>query len=157
MNNLNCKLKIPSALQRAWQRCVVVTLCMVLVVFGCKDDKEAQKMDEASFVESMKSAPVSLVNLEQLPEWLQSEINSHIAGAASSAHYIAYKGEWEQKTIYNVTNVFKSSVCDFRYENGSGIEVSFLESLFAKSKNWTLIYEYIGENAPIVKSINLIL
>jgi len=75
MCNSNNKLKIPSALQWAWQRCATVMLCMVLVFFGCKEDKEAQKMDEESFAKSLESAPVALVNLEQLPEWLQEKIN----------------------------------------------------------------------------------
>jgi len=48
------KLKILSALQWAWQRCAAVMLCMVLVFFGCKEDKNTQKMDEKSFVESLK-------------------------------------------------------------------------------------------------------
>ena len=155
MYNMNNKLKIPSVLQWAWQRCAAVMLCVVLVFLGCKEDKNEQKTDEESFVKNFESAPAALVNLEQLPEWLQGEIKTHIDEASSSAHFVAYKGEWDQQTIYNVNNVFQSCKVDLRYDNGQGIDPNLLESVFAKSKNWSLIYEYSGESyLVLMKSLN---
>ena len=141
-------MKIPFAFL---QKIAVTTLCILAVFFGCNDKDVLERMDEATFGKNLETVPVNLVSLESLPEWMQEEINAYVAESGTSGHWVTYKGEWKNQSIYFVHNNFKSCYCDFRYENGKG--VVGLE--YSESKNWTLIYEYFGVNAPKAKSLSV--
>ena len=147
---MNNNLKISSALQWAWKRSAAVMLCMVLVFFGCKEDKDAQKMDEESFVKSLESVPVVLVPKSELSVWLQGRIefyeNGGVYGAPTSALF--YRGTSNGRVVYYIRVIGTSCpMCHFFHENGEnmvwtlengGVEC---EKFLATCKNWVVFYE----------------
>jgi len=146
------KLKIPSALQWAWQRCAAVMLCMVLVFFGCKEDKNAQKMDEKSFVESMESAPVVIADKGELTDWLQGIIDSYESGFGTGRPVASqfYRGTSNGRVVYYIRLAVTSCpMCHFYHENGenivwSGNGLEEVENFLSTCKDWVLIYQ-IGD------------
>jgi len=147
---MNNKSKNPSALQCAWQRCAAVMLCVVLVFFGCKEDKDAQKMDEASFAKSLESATVALVNLDQLPEWLQKRIEFFETGAGTGIpqQLKVLRGLWNGRVIYFLESPLSNCYyCNVFFESGENIVWSDdghdFEKFYSESKDWTLIYQVV--------------
>ena len=143
---MNNKLKISSALQWAWQRSAAVMLCMVLVFFGCKEDKNAQKMDEESFVKSLETATVALVNLEQLPEWLIHQIEFYGSDGDIQLQLRVFRGLWNRRVIYFLESFLNNChYCTVFFENGENIvwiDGGYdFEKFISESKNWTLIYQ----------------
>ena len=148
------KLKNLCALQIARQLSAAVMLCMLCVFWGCKENKESTKMNEETFLKNLESAPVDLVPVETLPEWLQERI-IHFEKLSSFTAYI-YKGEWENQTIYLDKNNFQSFLGGVPYyENGEPIfsydedgeklfSESLVESFRSSSKNWVLIWKKEG-------------
>ena len=154
---MNNNLKISSALQWAWQRSAVVMLCMVLVFFGCKEDKDAQKMDEESFVKSLETAPVDLVNLEQLPEWLIHQIEFYGADGDIQLQLRVFRGFWNRRVIYFLESFWTNCYyCTVFFESGEKIvwiDGGYdFEKFISESKNWTLIYQIEPEYGVYGKS-----
>jgi len=127
-----------------------VLFFLMLIFYGCSENKESNGINEESAPEDLEysfgiDAPIDLVSLEKLPEWLQNEIKTFESEARLTGLLQAYKGEWKDQTIYAVENIFCSSKpCYFRYENGESLEPIESLSVYSTSKNWTLIYEYRG-------------
>ena len=149
---MNNNLKISSALQWAWQRSAAVMLCMVLVFFGCKEDKNAQKMDEESFVESLKSAPSVNVSREDLPEWLNQISDDLIISYVGKPTYTSlmpaaiYRGIWDKRTVYYITHPNSNCALCFYYEKGERIHLDRQEEIdkfYTLSKNWELIFQIL--------------
>ena len=144
---MKCKFKISSALQWAWQMSAAVMLCMALVFFGCKEDKNAQKMDEESFVKSLESAPVSLINLDQLPEWLNLHIDYFETGGDTGMpqQLKVFRGLWNERLIYFLEYLSNCYYCQVFLESGENIvwtgDGHDFEEFISESKNWTLIYQ----------------
>ena len=134
----------------------LVLIFLVFLLLGCKADEasKTKKIDEETFLKNLDSAPVALIPVENLPEWLQERI-IRFERLSSFTAYI-YKGEWENQTIYLDKNNFQSFVGGVPYyENGETIfsydedgkklfSESLVTSFQSSSKNWVLIWKKEG-------------
>ena len=156
MYSVNNKSKNPSALQWAWQRCAAVMLCMVLVFFGCKEDKEAQKMDEEALLKELASAPVAIVPKEDLPEWLQAKIEYlwelYVVRPSHKSWLVIYRGEWNKRTVYHLWHSSSSNCAEIYYDDGT----KPLFGTMIPNLNWVLVYQIVDGvvTEPGTKSAN---
>ena len=113
----------------------VILIVLALSVAGCnKEQTDGVKFSE------LDNAPKHLVSKEKLPEWLNDVVN-YLESPANFV--IVYKGEWNERTVYYVSDIFSScAMCKVYFENGERIEfnISIVENFQTTSKNWVIIY-----------------
>ena len=136
------KLKNHYALQRARQIGAAAMLCMLCVLFGCKENKDEQKMDEERFLKDLESAPVAIVPKEDLPEWLQAMIEfdweHYVVNPAHKSWLEIYRGEWNKRTVYHYCHAFSSNNAEIYYDDGTK---TLFETTTVPDINWVLVYQ----------------
>jgi hypothetical protein len=122
-------------------------LLLVLLAFiGCKNGGMSEDVDATNeFMIKLQSAPLD--EMDNYPEWLSlkiAEIESWEKDKSILKVRI-FRGEWENRTVYFITNNLKSCVlCEVYHEAGEIITLNEenIEEFCKKSAYWTTIYEY---------------
>jgi hypothetical protein len=137
------------------------TLCIVcvlsLTVIGCKETNEA-KMDEATFLQNLESAPAVIVSKEELPEWLILRIDFFETGAGMGIpqQLKVFRGLWNGSVIYFLEYLSNCGMCDVNYGSGERIVWSGdgrdYEKFRSESKDWSLVYQVVPDYGVIGKS-----
>jgi len=124
-------------------RLIVLLLILFVSFGGCKQSSE--KSDKKDFSLSLDSAPVALVSVKDLPEWLQDRIyalEEEFCNASSPIYEEArvYQGKLENRSVYFVRNPYNNCIiCDIFHENGERA-VSACD-IFSAVKNWVIIWQ----------------
>ena len=113
----------------------VVIFIVVGLLFSLKGCHIAESQEEEKEGATINLAPENLVSIEELPEWIQDEIETIMAGPDAAFLLQVFKGEWKNQIIYLIYDAHQSCFsCDSRYENGEKI------GGIVDCKKWTLIY-----------------
>ena len=124
----------------------LILVVLVAFLFGCQSDEasKSSQIDEETLSKNLESAPVALVPLEQLPEWLQKRVNRYKDDPIVDLHI--YKGEWKKKTIYLYKNDYQNTVTGVPYYENEE-PVSMEEFYLVLNIDWVLIWYQLGKNS----------
>ena len=129
----------------------LVFLVLLYVAIGCSDSNIDSKTSDVAFLKRLASATSANVSKENLPEWLADKIGEFEADSKtiSIVKIRIFKGEWENRTVYFISNTLQScGFCEVYYEDGAKIvwtvDAISIDDFCSTSKNWVLIYE-LGE------------
>jgi hypothetical protein len=121
---------------------VLILLFAIIGMGGCRENEEAQSNEDVLITEA------SVLEQENLPEWLLikiNEIESLNSKDSSIVRVNICQGEWNEQIVYLIKNNLSSCMfCEVYYGNGE--KIVFKDNLFedfsSDSKNWKIIYDY---------------
>ena len=95
--------------------------------------------------EQLRFAPQVEIPIHELPDWFIAKIKEMEKEMAPLNYAWVYQGEWNNRTIYYLRDIFSSCLlCEVYYENGEKVAfaVSDVNDFRTTSKNWKLIYKF---------------
>ena len=128
------------------------TLRLLILLFACSilacvnGEKLNDEDTIQTFLLQLQSVPSSFED-NDFPEWLSikiSEIETIHSRDLSIVKVKIYKGEWNERIVYLITDFLKSAPIEVYYENGDLLTMNSNSHVdfYTSSKNWKLIYEF---------------
>ena len=162
---MNTKIKFPLARQggtgaKPVVLCIVSVLFFAAVSFGCKENKNEQKMDEETLLINLESAPDVIIPREDLPGWLQERIDFFETGGGTGIpqQLKVLRGLWNGRVVYFLQFLSNCFSCDVFFESGERIVWTDYggnsDRFFSESKDWTLVYQVVPDYEVIGKSLS---
>ena len=131
---------------------LILSLLVIFALIGCKTDDLSSKIDEDTFWEKLQSAPFVVVPKEELPEWVNQIIEdltiSYVVNQPPGTFARIYRGKWDKRTVYYITDSLSSCALCFWDEKAQRIQLNTqkdYDKFYALSKNWELIFEVVNE------------
>ena len=135
-------------MKRKILKLTAILLILAGSFFSCEEKNISKKTDVDTFLTELKTSPSSIAPKESLPEWLVVRINEIEIIHSKDIEVVnvrVFKGEWRSQKVYFIKNTLQSCLlCEVYYENEEKIIWSNddIDSFYATSTNWELIYEF---------------